>query len=1241
MNMMMKKTIQVILVLAIGGLGLRLLAQTCQTTTAPFSEDFRTTNYKDLNTGVNSVAQWPSGPIQLNRLGANFALAAPQGLGAYIYCASAGDFNGDNYLDLVGVKLTGTVNRQDTSQLELIWNTYKSSNGKTNFTLDPVTDATPIEKFTTYVAPNAIIVGDFNGDGLLDFFYIRNGADQFGYTNFLACMYINCGTKTNPKFYAHADSHNLDFTSAFQNAKDSKGVAGIFVDWSTNHLCAVDIDKDGDVDLLVASQDKIWLVRNPGTATMNGTPAWKTISNWSIGELSYDQRTGFKGTGGSGTNYADGYTDRGTSCIAATDFNNDGNIEIVCGTVNSANYLAYYTNDGKGHFTFYKILISDPKCYGPTGLAVADYNNDGRPDIFASGDGWNTANQAGYMWILLNQGPSGNLVSWLFQCLNSCAKYPWGNDVDMVLPIDYNNDGAVDIVLCDANDSGNYYIVVNSIADIFTLNGQAQSTNIVAGVLDPELYAVTNIRVTSLRQTFRGKSITNLAVKLYFTNDGVDWELYGTYSGNQIKDVVNGTGAGWYDFHHYGTDLRWRLVLSATDDKIPGYTNASYSTPSISALNVEYQYVARQEYSRSSAATTIVTPNGVRKQLIIGSSFVFPGWQGFLRAYDVTGMAQTNNGYSDLFTITSSNLAVSSGRNLQSGVNIYWDAGEILQSATPASRTIYTATRANKDLAQPLQRVAFTSANATVLAPYLLDVQNDAAGLINFTRGTGRTWSLGDINHSTPVIVGPPSNDAAMWGNAYASFKSAYADRATVVYVGANDGMLHCFDVNTGAELWGFIPYNLLPKLTNQWKVDPTNGTRFYYHNAYVDGSPSVSDVVIHGNWRTVLVCGQGPGEGSTMGGGYNYYFALDVTDPANPQPLWEFTHKDSGGNYTTGQTISVPAIGQVNISGTPAWVAFMGSGYDNIDAAPVAGTTPVGKNLYIVRIDTGQLVWTQAVTDVDTSTLASGTAYANIPDAIVASPAALDSNSDGLIESVYTADLDGRLYKLDLTEHNPSNWNLKTLYTDHLYYPIVTKPAAWIDPFGSSQTPWIFFGTGGDDGAPAGRNYAFIAVQDDGTVPAPVQWYIGSPTDLNLPSNEQVGDKSGLGSGYKVWADPVLSDFIVYFSTLQGSIENVNPCLNLGSQGRLYSRILRPGAGIAIGGTALKSSASVPPEYLTTVSKARQAVTIGSVQRSANSPNERQVFTQEYNSTIEQLTQPIGAYLQIKSWREVYQIIH
>ena len=271
---------------------------------------------------------------------------------------------------------------------------------------------------------------------------------------------------------------------------------------------------------------------------------------------------------------------------------------------------------------------------------------------------------------------------------------------------------------------------------------------------------------------------------------------------------------------------------------------------------------------------------------------------------------------------------------------------------------------------------------------------------------------------------------------------------------------------------------------------------------------------------------------------------------------------------------------------------------------------------------------------------------YTNIPDAIVASPAVLDSNNDGTLESVYVGDLDGRLYKMNLTtNNNPTNWTLSKIYTDFLYYPIITKPAVWMDPNAATPTPRIYFGTGGDEGAPSTRQYSFIGLIDNGAATATVEWYIGNRTSLGggtlFTTTNQAGDKvNGLGVGYKVWADPVVSDYTIYFSTLPGSIEAVDPCANLAGVGLLYARIVRPGsAGNPVGGTALKTADLVPPEYLQLASKARRAVTVGDVAR-VGSQSKREVFIQQYNSTIQMLEHPVGSLLQIKSWREVYRII-
>ena len=1223
MSKKIKKTILCLLAVAAGALALRTLAQvTCTLSTGTFTENFSTVTFKDSDN--TAIFGWTpdtgfGSPLELPRLGANFAMTKPGGLGAHIYIADAGDFTGDRYPDLIGLELTGPDGGvQNSSRLVFLRNNYPVA-GSASWLIDSSVLNDP---FNTYIGPGALTVADYNGDGLLDFFFMRNGADQFGYTNFNAIMYMNVGTATNPVFKIRSTAVNLDFTAKFQ-------AAGIYCNWSANHLCSVDIDKDGDMDILAISQDKIFLIRNPGSKFFG-------INKFSVAELTYNQRTGFASTGTVTGTDGVSYTARGGSSIGAADFDRDGDIDIVCGSVNNYNYLVYYENDGTGNFTRKTITIPNAACTGPIGLSTKDLTGDGLPDIFGSTDAWNAGNQA-HMWIIRNKGVQSGTVQWLFQCLNSCQPIiPPSYDTDILIPLDYDRDGDVDLIVNDANHSGDYYLVVNLLADVFALNGHAQSTNVTAGALDPRLYAVTSVRVSRLVQGWRGKDSNGLKVELYFSsNGGVNWELYNTWTGSGIATVTNSDPlAGWYEFKNFGTDLRWRVVLTATEDAMAEYVGASFDTPQVFSIDLDYKYVNRQEYSRSSAAATIVTSSGETKKLIIGSSFIYPGWEGQLRAYDVTNVAIGSGGNSTLTTLTTSDLGSSTGRTLSGGTAILWDAGQILDARNSDDRTIYTAIRPGMDLSQALQRTDFTVANEPLLAPFLQDPNNDNAGLIDFIRGKDREWKLGDINHSTPVVVGPPVQTPSLMGAGYSQFKTAQANRTKVLYVGANDGMLHCFNATTGAELWAFIPYNLLAKLQKQWAVDLVNANRFYAHDIYVDGSPAIADVEIAGEWRTVLVCGQGPGKGSTMAGGHNYYFALDVTTPEDPRPMWEITHINASGQETMGETWSTPVVGKINQSGTPRWVAFMGSGYDNI------GQGVAGKYFYAVRIDTGEVIWDTAVTEVDTSLFtAPRVPYANIQAAIVASPSLVDTNADGYVNSVYAADLDGRLYRLDVTSSALSSWTFTALYTDSNNYPIITKPAIWIDPYSDTKTPKVYFGTGGDDAAPADRDYSFVAITDLGAAGASVDWYLGNSTAIDIVSDKSVGS---LGTGYKVWADPVVADFTVYFTTLRGSIENVNPCLNLGDAGRLYSRQLRVSGGIPIGGSALRTTNTVPPEYLQMVSKARRAVTLGEIQRTPapESISKREVFIQEYNSTIEMLANPVSALLQIKSWREIYQVI-
>ena len=1197
--------------------------QICTEYTRSFGENFNDVTYKDLP--LSSVAHWPSGPITLPALGSNFVVGSADSMGRRIYQCASGDFTGDGYPDLIGLDITGefpVTGSNPWSELRIIRNLYPTNMGASP--LFQVNMATSFEKFYTHTGPAAMTVGDYNGDGLLDFFFMRNSNDEFGYTNFLATMYINRGTAAVPDFRAHNLSPNLDFTSRFQTA-------GIYLFWAANHLFSVDIDKDGDLDILAVSQDKVFLLRNPGAGNFN-------VAGWSITELSYDARTGFAGAPGG-------------SAVAAADFDGDGDDDIVAGTVGTTPYLVYYENDGTGHFSRNELLIPNATCVAVVGILANDFTGDGRPDLFVATDSAYGSVPQARIWFLRNRGLVNGEVNWQFQCLNACtAPTPSPYDIDMSTPLDYDQDGDMDIVIADANHSGDYYYIENELAGVYELYGQATSTNVGAGLLDARLHAVTRVRVSSIRQGVIGGSSAGLAVEVLFSNNGGHtWETYQTFSG---ADIVNRTNLPWYDFKNFGADLRWRIVLTAEEDPMVDYEHASFETPDVDDLQIEFIYVDRREYSRASAAATVVTESGINKKLVIGSSFIFPGWEGQLRAYDVSDVSFVAGTSSELQTITTSNLNDATGRDLIAGAAIYWDAGTLLNDRDPDSRTIYTALRAGGNVANPLVRTNFARTNlgnvatAGSLAWCLKDVNNDNAGLVDFVRGANRYWKMGDINHSTPVVVGPPDEDSAYMGAGYADFKTAYASRAKVLYVGANDGMLHCFDAATGEELWAFIPYNLLPKLRNMYAVDKGNNTRYYAHDVYCDGSPAVADVLINGVWKTVLVTGQGPGSGSILGSGniagaVNYYWALDVTDPSNPQPLWEITHTYKSGNKTypsMGETWSTPAIGKVNHSGTARWVAFMGSGYDNVKDKNYS----LGRRFYVVRLDTGAFITaTNEVSQVNTASMSgarSAFRYTNIVATIPGSPTAVDLDGNGFADSVFVGDLDGRLYRVNVTGTNPNGWTLTAIYTDYLYYPIITKPAAWVDPLeGGPARARVYFGTGGDDAAPTDRDYSFVGLIDNGSNAATVEWYLGVPARLNLSNTTQRGD---LGTGSKIWADPVLADQVVYFSTLRGSIEAVNPCVNLGDAGRLYARYVRYTSAIPVGGTAFKTTATTPPEYLDLLSKARRAVTVGEAERVGGRLSKREIYVQEYDSTLEKLEQPIGSLLRIKSWREIYRII-
>jgi hypothetical protein len=192
---------------------------------------------------------------------------------------------------------------------------------------------------------------------------------------------------------------------------------------------------------------------------------------------------------------------------------------------------------------------------------------------------------------------------------------------------------------------------------------------------------------------------------------------------------------------------------------------------------------------------------------------------------------------------------------------------------------------------------------------------------------------IGDIINSTPIVVGNPPFYYPFDG--YGTFRNT-TQRDYIVYIGANDGSLHAFDLETGREEWAFVPKSMHDKL-NLAGLDSSfdQCDLGYCHQYYVDGSPQAGDIYADfgggDEWRTILVTG--------LRAGGEAYFALDVTtgkdfDSSDPTKfLWEFTDDQLGETWNDVEIDRVAVAKPMNpdLLTDPLetkWAVFFGSGY-------------------------------------------------------------------------------------------------------------------------------------------------------------------------------------------------------------------------------------------------------------------------------------------------------------------------
>jgi len=460
--------------------------------------------------------------------------------------------------------------------------------------------------------------------------------------------------------------------------------------------------------------------------------------------------------------------------------------------------------------------------------------------------------------------------------------------------------------------------------------------------------------------------------------------------------------------------------------------------------------------------------------------------------------------------------------------------------------------------------VPFDSSHVGDFKQYLNDAAPDT--LVEFIRSK----PLGGVVSSTPAMMDPPSLDPPP-DKDYPGFADENEKRRSMIWVGANDGMLHAIDARTGIEVWAFIPFNLLPKLKTLRNGQPVGDFRYF-----VDGSPKVADVKIAGKWRTYLIMGEGAGgtfyqtfdvtldgigdrvapDTSDITGVLAYFARTDAVPLKWTFPLYknfdttitkcgpaaaqytcwgDLAAGATAVEKTVGETWSDPAVGQIE-SSTGVYSVLVGSGFFkySMQEGTNRNKAVAGNTFYLLNAETGAVFDSASVgsdnkaEDVDNcATTTAG--CTQLKNALQADPVATGPADSRFITKAYIGDLDGKIWRFDVGLNTSKLPYIKSAPTK-VYDATAGHPnfasMATVNVGGTQQ--FLFQGTGSDLLPSTGVKHSYkLLVVLDGT----------STAKAEIP----LAITDGLADDEKVTSFPAVAGDIVFFTTT--SYKPATPC--------------------------------------------------------------------------------------------------
>ncbi len=464
----------------------------------------------------------------------------------------------------------------------------------------------------------------------------------------------------------------------------------------------------------------------------------------------------------------------------------------------------------------------------------------------------------------------------------------------------------------------------------------------------------------------------DLPGKQSITSFFIDSQEYKTPPSRGKSNVLwlAGKYGGYIDKDNDGTplnangNLEWDSDNNGTPDN---YVLASSPKSIVKGISNAFEQIE----ARTASATGITLNSSEVKTgtILYQTSFNSDTWQGDLTAYRIeNGLSQRT---------------------------IKWRLSE--QLAPAHKRNIFSYAN-NKGIS--FKHTNLSSTQKSLISHDQLEYLRGDQSKEQKNNGTfrNRETTLGDIAHSRPVQN--TQHDfgfdrlTGQEGIKYKQYRNSvdYRSRTNTLFFGANDGMLHAVNADSGSQLFSYFPSSILPEaleLTSQ----------NYKHKYFVDAEAAITDAYLSSSWKTVLVGARGRG-GSTI-------FALDVSKPQSfdkENVLWEISAQNNGFS-DLGAQLGKVKIGRLN---NGKWAAIFGNGYQRDNPS----VNPEGKSiLYIVDLESGKLI-----KKIDTSQSSNN----GLSEATL-----LDTNNDLSIDYIYAGDLQGNLWKFDISSADIDDWQI------------------------------------------------------------------------------------------------------------------------------------------------------------------------------------------------------------------------